>query len=181
MAASPRAAASTTIVTNSTHIRTTAKLNPRFWLGNLDDPAPPDDYRPNEKHRLARWNLRNPGHNFDFYVIGVADKTFRRSGRYPERVFKTGKGWNWTVTKYKSIRLPFLSYIHGRFKFYIVGGSGGILVWSLSFDLRGISGASFGRHLWNAAVGRCLRMLPPLKIAAQSQPNINACGDDLIT
>jgi hypothetical protein len=110
--------ASTVVVTNAVHVKTITRLNPGFWPGNLDDPAPPDDYRPGGKLRLGKWRLRNPGHNFDFYVIGVADKTFRRTGRYPDQVFKPGKGWNWTVSKYKFLRLPFLSYIHGRFKFY---------------------------------------------------------------
>ena len=95
------------------------KLNPVFWFGNLDDPLPPKDYRPHDPHRVGRWYLRNPLHNFDHYVIGISDKEFVRTGRYPGEVFKPGGGWNWAVCKYKCLRLPFISYQHGRFKFYL--------------------------------------------------------------
>lgn len=105
-------------VTNTVHVRTVDKWKPRFWFGNVDDPVPPSDYRPKDKHRLGRWHLRNPGHNLDFYVIGIADKTFRRCGRYPDQVFRPGNGWNWAVCKYKWVRLPFLSYQHRNLKFY---------------------------------------------------------------
>jgi hypothetical protein len=106
------------VVTNNVRIKHGQKWNPKFWLGNVDDPVPPADYRPDDKHRVRKWYYRNPGHNFDFYVIGLADKTLRRSGRYPDLVFRPGKGWNWTVCKYKWWRLPFISYLHGGFKFY---------------------------------------------------------------
>lgn len=53
------------------------KLNPLWWLGNADDPVPPPDwYRPGRRFRKARRHLRNPLHNFTFYVIGIADKDF---------------------------------------------------------------------------------------------------------
>jgi hypothetical protein len=111
--------AATITVTNQVAIEACAKWNPRFWLGNLDDPAPPPDYRPDGKHRLGKWHLRNPGHNFNFYIIGIADRTFRRSGRFPDRVFSPDHGWNWAVSKYKWVRLPFISYNHRAFKTYI--------------------------------------------------------------
>src|SRR5581483_3943969 len=106
-------------VTNRIHIPTTRKFNPKFWLGNLDDPVPPADYLPNDKHRVRKWYWRNPAHNLFFYVIGIADKTFRRSGRCPADVFNPHQGWNWTVCKYKWVRLPFISYRREPFKFYI--------------------------------------------------------------
>jgi hypothetical protein len=106
------------VMTNSVSVKKGLKWNPKFWLGNLDDPVPPPGYRPNDKHRAGRWRLRNPGHNFDFYVIGIADKTFRRAGRYPDRIFSPRNGWNWAVCKYKWARLPFISYHHNSFKFY---------------------------------------------------------------
>ncbi|MDB6017091.1 MAG: hypothetical protein JWR19_1580 [Pedosphaera sp.] len=109
----------TVTVTNQVYIEPCAKWHPRFWLGNLDDPVPPPDYRPNVKHRVRRWYFRNPGHNFNFYVIGIADKTFRRSGRFPDRNFNPRPGWNWTVCKYKWVRLPFISYNHRGFKLYL--------------------------------------------------------------
>jgi len=118
LARPPRACAATIIVTNSVHLNPCSKWNPRFWLGNLDDPVPPPDYRPDDKHRLRSWHFRNPCHNFHFYVIGIADKTFRRSGRFPDRIFNPGPGWNWAVCKYKWVRLPFISYNHGAFKTY---------------------------------------------------------------
>ena len=105
-------------VTNQVPIPAGVRWRPSFWLGNVDDPVPPDDYRPNDPHRLHRWYFRNPFHNFDFYVIGVADKTFHRAGRYPDRIFHPRQGWNWTVCKYKWWRLPMISYIHEPVKFY---------------------------------------------------------------
>lgn len=119
LGSAPRAAAATITVTNRVQLHGAMKLNPRFWLGNIDDPVPPADYRPNDQHRDSKWYFRNPGHNFTFYVIGIADKTFQRSGRFPDKVFKPGRGWNFTVCKYKFLRLPFVSYIHGPFKFYL--------------------------------------------------------------
>ena len=98
--------------------KTVQKLNPVFWFGNLDDPVPPDSYRPDDPHRVRKWYWRNPCHNFMFYVIGIADKEFERVGRFPEKVFCPGEGWNWAVCKYKCLRLPFVSYQKGRFKFY---------------------------------------------------------------
>jgi hypothetical protein len=117
--ASPAAHGSTVSITNSVHISHGEKWNPRFWLGNSDEPIPPADYRPNDKHRLQKWYFRNPTHNFNYYVIGIADKNFRRSGRCPEAVFNPRQGWNFAVCKYKFLRLPFVSYQRNRFRFYL--------------------------------------------------------------
>jgi hypothetical protein len=106
-------------VTNKVCIKPGRKWKPGFWFGNLDDSVPPPFYKPNAKHRVTKWYFRNPGHNFVFYVIGIADKPFRRSGRYPENVFSPENGWNYAVCKYKWWRLPFVSYHHGGFKFYL--------------------------------------------------------------
>jgi hypothetical protein len=62
--------------------------------------------------------LRNPFHNFDFYVIGIADKEFVRSGRYPKKNSNPDGGWDFAVSKYKCLRLPFISYQRGKFNFY---------------------------------------------------------------
>lgn len=107
------------MVTNSVSIKHGEKWKPKFWLGNADDPLPPDDYRPDDKHRVSKWYYRNPTHNFNFYVIGLADKTFRRAGRYPHDVFSPQGGWNWTVCKYKWWRLPFVSFQKKSFRFYL--------------------------------------------------------------
>lgn len=105
-------------VTNRITIKSSRKWNPKFWFGNEDDPVPPPDYRPDDKHRVTKWYFRNPTHNLNFYVIGLADKTFRRSGRYPTQVFNPRQGWNWAVCKYRWWRLPFLSYQRNSFRFY---------------------------------------------------------------
>ena len=106
-------------VTNHVHIAHGQKWSPKFWFGNLDDPLPPPDYRPNDRHRVRQWYWRNPTHNFNFYVIGIADKTFRRAGRCPDQVFNPRGGWNWTVCKYKCVRLPFISFQKRAFSFYL--------------------------------------------------------------
>lgn len=95
------------------------KVNPVWWVGNIDEPVPPEDYKPNDAHRSFRYNVRNPFHNFDFYVIGVADRNCVRLGRYPADVFNPYDGWNWAASRYKCIWLPFISYKHNDFKFYI--------------------------------------------------------------
>ncbi len=95
------------------------KWNPLWWLGNVDDPEPPDWYRPGSANRRWLWQLRNPLHNFTFYVIGIADKPFSRTGRFPAAVFAPEGGWNWAVARHKWVRLPFVSY-HGKWgRFYL--------------------------------------------------------------
>lgn len=94
------------------------KLNPVWWLKNRDDPRPPDWYKPNDKHRNLKWGFRNPMHNFMFYVIGVADKKFARSGRFPEKTSDPRGGWDFEGARYKFIWLPFVSYHRPKFDFY---------------------------------------------------------------
>lgn len=95
------------------------KWNPLWWFGNADDPVPPDWYRPGSICRRPLWQLRNPLHNFSFYVIGVADRPFTRSGKFPEAVFAQDGGWNWAVTRCGWLRLPFLSFYGARVRFYL--------------------------------------------------------------
>jgi hypothetical protein len=95
------------------------KWNPIWWFGNVDDPEPPDWYRPGSRHRRWLWQLRNPLHNFTFYVIGVADRAFTRTGRHPEHVFAPDGGWNWAVTRLGWVRLPFVSFNGERCRFYL--------------------------------------------------------------
>ena len=101
-------------------IRARDKWNPVWWFKNSDEPKPPESYRPHDKHRNFKWQLRNPFHNFTFFVIGVADKKTVRSGRYPKEAFKPQGGWNLAVTKDKFLRLPFIAYSRGKkgFHFY---------------------------------------------------------------
>lgn len=95
------------------------KWNPIWWFGNVDDPEPPAWYRPGSPSRRCLWQLRNPLHNFSFYVIGIADKPFTRAGRFPKAVFAPDNGWNWAVASHECVRLPFISFNDewGRFYF----------------------------------------------------------------
>jgi hypothetical protein len=104
---------------------TCQKLNPVWWFGNADDPEPPKSYRSNECCRKFTWYLRNPCHNFTFFVMGIADKPFTRTGRFPGEIANPNEGWNWAVCRYKRIRLPFIAYNHGRFQFYCGWRKGG--------------------------------------------------------
>lgn len=88
----------------------TRKWDPVWWWGNADDPQPPAWYRPGRPLRGLLWQLRNPLHNFTFYVIGVHDADFVRRGRAPAHVFHPDGGWNWAVIERGWLRLPFVSY-----------------------------------------------------------------------
>ncbi|MDB6130049.1 MAG: hypothetical protein JWM04_1156 [Verrucomicrobiales bacterium] len=100
------------------NVPTIQKFNPVFWFKNADEPVPPEDYKPDDKRRGLKWNLRNPFHNFTYYVIGMADKPFVRTGKHAADVFNPEQGWNWAVCKYRRVRLPFISYQNGGLKFY---------------------------------------------------------------
>src|SRR5882762_9122166 len=58
---------------NKPVIRKRDKANPLWWFRNADQPKPEASYRPDDKWRVLKWHIRNPLHNFTFYVIGVAD------------------------------------------------------------------------------------------------------------
>ena len=94
------------------------KLNPLWWFQNADDPVPPDWYRPNEPHRRLKWSFRNPFHNFDFFVIGVADRKFHRSGRFPKQNSDPRGGWDFEAARYGVVWLPFVAYHKPTFDFY---------------------------------------------------------------
>ena len=94
------------------------KLNPVWWLENADELVPPAWYLPADRHRVTKWHFRNPFHNFDFYVIGVADKKFVRSGRYPERNSNPHGGWDFEIVRRRLALLPFVSYERSRCTFY---------------------------------------------------------------
>jgi hypothetical protein len=95
------------------------KANPIWWLKNNEDPVPPEDYLPGKRARKLKWNTRNSCHNFDFYVIGVSDRETVRSGKYPESIGNPHGGWNIAVTKYKRLRLLFVSYKSQHVEFYL--------------------------------------------------------------
>jgi hypothetical protein len=94
------------------------KLDPVWWAENTDEPTPPDWYRAGDRHRDLKWHFRNPFHNFDFYVAGVADKKFTRSGRYPARNSNPRGGWDFEVIRRRLALLPFISYERPRITFY---------------------------------------------------------------
>lgn len=99
------------------------RLNPVFWIGNADDPVAPEWYRPGNPLRNVLWYFRNPFHNLTFYVIGVGDKlqsaSYSRCGPHPKDVFAPEGGWNFSVIKYKGLRLPFVSYWNRHTKLYL--------------------------------------------------------------
>lgn len=85
------------------------KINPLFWIGNLEEPKPPSWYEPAwSQHKRERYWLyvRNPLHNFMFYVIGIYDQVKSgaaiRKGLHPKNVFNPSKsgGFNFTYFLY---------------------------------------------------------------------------------
>jgi hypothetical protein len=94
------------------------KLNPKFWIGNSDEPEAPEWYRPNDSGRNWKWHVRNPFHNLTFYVIGIADQEFTRWGNHPNAVFNPADGWSWSVSHADLLPLPYLSYKRNSFQFY---------------------------------------------------------------
>lgn len=100
-------------------IYTWQKFYPVWWFENSDEPVPPAWYRPGDPHRITKWHFRNPLHNLDFYVIGIADKKSVRSGRYPDIIANPHGGWNFSVTRRLLILLPFFDYKRGGFEFYL--------------------------------------------------------------
>jgi len=99
-------------------IHTNNKLNPVWRFKNSHSSVLPAWYKPDDKHRVLKWHCRNPFHNFDNYVIGVADKEFVRSGKYPERNSSPHGGWDFEVARRKLVLLPFISCQRGSFNFY---------------------------------------------------------------
>ena len=93
-----------------------AKLNPVWWLGNENRPYDPW-FKPELSHekRAAAYKVRNPGHNFTYFVIGVADRDFTRSGNAPDSVWNPDGGTNLTLIHAGPlIHLPCISH-KGRF------------------------------------------------------------------
>ena len=100
------------------------KLNPLFWIGNQDSGSCGEK---TDKEWFAKncnnicnlkckikWFIRNPFHNFTFYVIGFADKKVISKCSSKDLVFTNG--WNFCLrNKY----FPFISYQNKKIKFYI--------------------------------------------------------------
>ena len=115
------------------HFSTCQKANPFWWFRNADDPIPPENYRPGKCCRNFMWHLRNPCHNFTFYVMGIEDKPHTRVGPFPTKTSNPNGGWNWAVCQYKCLRLPFVDYKRGRFEFYFGWRTGGNFGIKLNF------------------------------------------------
>ena len=104
------------------------KINPIWWFGNAAeqtvDQAP--WFQPGWPHwqRWLIWNyFRNPLQNFRCFVIGVADRNYRVTGKAPVlTVQRNDLQPPQTWIQYSFIRLaiplPFFSYC-GAFTFYI--------------------------------------------------------------
>lgn len=99
-------------------IRWYDKINPIWWLGNVEEPIPPAWYEPTNSLRKLKWYCRNPFTNLSNFVIGVADKETVRSGRYPTEVGNPNGGWNVAVTRRRLVYLPFVDYKNRRLEFY---------------------------------------------------------------
>ncbi len=87
------------------------KLNPCWWIRNDDDPLPPGWFR----NDLLMWLLRNPLHNFMWYVIGIADRSRIVIARNPSMVFVEGLNWSYTKTSPGFLDYLFLSIPVGLF------------------------------------------------------------------
>ncbi|MCO6457288.1 MAG: hypothetical protein J5I93_18475 [Pirellulaceae bacterium] len=98
------------------------KLNPAWWAENADDPLPwwwkPDAPL---KERQRTWFLRNPMHNFNSYIIGVADRRTHRWGIEAGSIWNEQGSFNATVTQAGPLLyLPMLSY-RGRYLEWYLG------------------------------------------------------------
>jgi hypothetical protein len=92
------------------------KWNPIWWAGN-DDDAPPQGYS------SFGWFLRNPFHNFMFYVLGFADEPV---ASWPTNEnFAPGGGCRfiWVQPEF-GLAHPFVS-CKGALEFYIGWRTGG--------------------------------------------------------
>jgi hypothetical protein len=103
------------------------KLNPLWWFGNENDPVNGLREDGTLKHaeftawglkitenspnilRKVGWAIRNPLHNFMFYVVGLEDK--------PE-IVNPGRIWPKEDEKHNVV-LPFYAYKGTKYSFYL--------------------------------------------------------------
>jgi hypothetical protein len=109
----------TSVVTCRETIAINRKVQPWWWFYNCDDPRPPADYAPGKPDwlRATLWYLRNPIHNGNFYVWGVADKNFTVTTHFLSKDEKT----YWSTLNLQagavSVKLPFFAYQGKRWGF----------------------------------------------------------------
>lgn len=79
------------------------RLNPLWWLSNADRDYDPH-FKPEPPHRVRKFlfAVRNPGHNFTHYVIGLAHRPFKRVGFFPDQLWPESGKWNFAFIKYES-------------------------------------------------------------------------------
>jgi len=90
------------------------KINPLWWFGNYNDPVTlptHNQFHPNKSLWIRKllWGIRNPLHNFFFFVIGLVDK--------PD-IINFGQVWPKENQKYNII-LPFISRKGKKIEWYI--------------------------------------------------------------
>ncbi len=85
-----------------------------FIFGNSDDPYPPICCWPNKPLWFRRFLwlfVRNPLHNFFFYVVGFTHRDRFIKGASCDDLFRNG--WNWQLgklAKQQYFWIPFISY-----------------------------------------------------------------------
>ncbi len=98
------------------------RINPLWWIGNIDDPYPPAKFASkivgwSEWKIWVWWRIRNPFHNFTRYVIGLCGRDITINSKYQNELFAP-RGLNWFLVKYKWIILPGISYKGMRWRGY---------------------------------------------------------------
>ncbi|MBC8870686.1 MAG: hypothetical protein H8E44_14785 [Planctomycetes bacterium] len=116
---------------DSSRVLGVAKVNPKWWIENADEPLP-WWWKPEAPldERTRTWALRNPFHNFTSYIIGVSDRHTHRIGINAHSIWNDEGPFNATVTRAGPlIYLPMISNRGPLLEWYIgwrTSGSFGI-------------------------------------------------------
>lgn len=98
-----------------------------LWsFDNYDDKMPPTDMHLWEGKpdwlRWLLWRLRNPLHNFTWYVVGVVDRVKKVESPFEPYIQWHPNDGEWlklTVVTYKDTRLPFRAWRNKEWEFYV--------------------------------------------------------------